>query len=1095
MWLGVLLAAAQVSLTQSAYSQETPPTNRPDVVDTGIKPDAFYFLDEFGNRVMLPGLTFEEIDRLLKSDSGYAPNATPYTFEGISITGSARETEAELAVTVKINVAATPGEYVAIPLSMSTFHLRGPADVTGVEESGMKWLEEGGSLLWVRADQPRKVEVIMRVVTRVGNDSGAGIEFRLPLAPTNISINVAGEGLSANVLGRGDEIVRTSSGEPGNTKVEIECTGGDFSLQWQKRDTALPSDQVLEVNSRHRVLWEDPQAPPAIAVEMEVQNRRGNIGPFEISLPMGAEILEPLQNNVSVQLATRDAGAGKILVTPNAAEPTGRVKFLIEYRLPAGDYTSDSPLKVLPIGVSNAVRHSGEVDVRINRNFRLRWLQSPSVRSAWRASTADPLDQRVYLFQFDRVPFELPLWLIAKQQRLRIEPEYTFRVDKQGVVLEAMISATGTALEGVPLLLDAPGWNISSVVDQVSGLRLDDALSEDGQGLELVLAELATNANSTVIVRWNATLAEPAENQQVQFRIPQIRSVDDRSILVVPAILNLTADDDLSVIADLEKSTGLTPQPADPSSLNNSTLNSGSRVQKFRLQPTDGLPVFEGYLVDKPVEASIEATVSASLIADDLQVVQDWSVVPSGNLKGQLPLRNVVQAFSLQHNGVTISVPVIWQIYVNDQLGLLRWTGEDHATLYADMLASLPCRIRMVATLSLPKAAVSEFENPEELIVDVRTPRSDLPGVRVVGAVPLSLSSSTEFDVSLVLDGGTSSESKDAYAFDSSSIRIHQRQQDNSSRLVVERALLRSEIGRSRRYDRLLCRVVGGDNNFFVSLHDSVFKNGVSDLAVRVYIDGVEANSFTIQNTRLSIPLSEAKESRLVDIRMWQSRQGGMIADFIEPAMQLPISTGKTFWDVVLPTDRHLIWSSSGSNELMLWRYSQLFVQRVATRTHAELLEWIGGPPPPESQGGNRYLLVSSDPSSLMFMEAGKPILWLLVSSIVLTISTLLFYVPRLRHPLIAVAAATLVAGMAWLVPDVAVISGQLFIGAFIVVAVMFGVRAILVRRPRATVMGGTGEISSVHSGTGRRNLSPAEPTSTRLHEAVTGSSAVGAPP
>jgi hypothetical protein len=766
------------------------------------------------------------------------------------------------------------------------------------------------------------------------------------------------------------------------------------------------------------------------------------------------------------------------------------VKFLIEYRLPSGDYTNDSPLRILPISVSNAVRHSGEVDVRINRNFRLRWLQSPSVRSAWRASTADPLDQRVYLFQFDRVPFELPLWLIAKQQRLRIEPEYTFRVDKQGVSLEGIISATGTALEGVPLLLDAPGWNISAVVDQVSGQRLDDALSEDGQGLELVLAELSTNANSTVIVRWNATLNEPGQNEQVQFRIPQIRSVDDRSILVVPANLNLTADDDLSIIADLEKSTGLTPQPAEPGSPNN-----GMRNQRFRLQPTDGPPVFEGYLVDKPVEASIDATVSASLIADDLQIVQDWAVVPSGNLKGQLPLRNAVQSFSLQRNGVTMAVPVTWQIYVNDQLGLLRWTGEDHATLYADMLASQPCRIRMIATLSLPKTSVTEFENPEELVVDIRTPRSDLPGVRVVGTVPMSLNSSNEFDVSLVLDEGSSSESKDVYASDSSSIRIHQRQQDNSSRLIVERALLRSEIGRSRRYDRLLCRVIGGDNNFFVNLHDSVFKNGVSDLAVRVYVNGMEASNFTIQNTRVSIPLTGESESRLVDIRMWQSRQGGMIADFIEPAMQLPISTGKTYWDIVLPTDRHLMWSSSGSNELMLWRYSQLFVQRVPTRTHAELLEWIGGPPPPESQGGNRYLLVTSDPSSVVFMEAGKPILWLLVSSIVLSISTLLFYVPSLRHPLIAVAAAALVVGMAWLVPDVAVISGQLFMGAFLVVAVMFGVRAILVRRPRATVMGGPGEISSVHSATGRRNLSPSEPTSTRLHEPVSGSSAVGAPP
>ena len=156
-----------------------------------------------------------------------------------------------------------------------------------------------------------------------------------------------------------------------------------------------------------------------------------------------------------------------------------------------------------------------------------------------------------------------------------------------------------------------------------------------------------------------------------------------------------------------------------------------------------------------------------------------------------------------------------------------------------------------------------------------------------------------------------------------------------------------------------------------------------------------------------------------------------------------------------------------------------------------------------ETQAGNRYLLVTSDPGSLQICEAGRPLLWLTIGGIVLGSAILLFYLPVFRHPLLLVAAGLAVAGLGWLVPALAVIAGQLMIAAMLLVAVMLGVRAVLSRRPRSTVLGGMPSGSSVQSGNGRRSVESkngngsantgGETPSLRLPETVTSGNAAGA--
>jgi hypothetical protein len=73
-------------------------------------------------------------------------------------------------------------------------------------------------------------------------------------------------------------------------------------------------------------------------------------------------------------------------------------------------------------------------------------------------------------------------------------------------------------------------------------------------------------------------------------------------------------------------------------------------------------------------------------------------------------------------------------------------------------------------------------------------------------------------------------------------------------------------------------------------------------------------------------------------------------------------------------------------------------------------------------------------------------------------VASLLIYVPTFRHPLTAVVGAIALGGLMLLLPDAAVIAGQLTLVAMLIVAVMSGVRHLLTSRRGDRVFGSSRE-------------------------------------
>lgn len=107
---------------------------------------------------------------------------------------------------------------------MGNFHRLAPPDVTGVDEYFMTLTPDGsGHLLLVKTDKQQEATLRMQVSARVVESSVARtLDFQLPDVPSKVDVDVDADSIEGEILGRGDEVLKTK-GNPGRaTKFLID---------------------------------------------------------------------------------------------------------------------------------------------------------------------------------------------------------------------------------------------------------------------------------------------------------------------------------------------------------------------------------------------------------------------------------------------------------------------------------------------------------------------------------------------------------------------------------------------------------------------------------------------------------------------------------------------------------------------------------------------------------------------------------------------------------------------------------------------------------------------------------------------------------
>ena len=1028
-----------------------------DALDSqGLPIRAFMFLSESDNVVLMPGLSWEEFERLSNPDSEVDVQQQSFSYQSLSIKGDADQERFEGEVVVRVLITPTQGQWIRIPLRMGNFHRLAPPEVTGVDEYFMTLTPDGsGHLLLVKTDKQQVATLRMQVSGRVVSGTAAKtLDFQLPAVSSKVDLSVDGENLKGNVVGRGDEVMKTTITSENVTKFSIDSGGGNYALRWGSSSRSR-DDGFKYAESRITVRWDSPQDPIIADVLLTVENVRGSIDSFQLRLPRGAIVLDsPRLGNGGQTIELGDPiqeGDNEIrdVIIPEE-ERQARIDLNFQLQLANNEASEDAPLKFHIAEVVGSLRHNGVIVVRTGSDYRLRWLSSPWVDRVVSETTEESTTSgRTYEFRFERASFELPLWLGEKGRQLRISSASQLTVYDSTANLDMIISIDGQVSEG--LKFNDAGWHISEIQNAETG-ELLDPFEENDRFMDM---KNVGNGDASQI-RILAELSLAPENGDVEFFLPTVTDTDGAA-RVQKATLDIISNGRAMLVVDLEASNGLTRRvpTGGEGSANSSTTS-------FQLQAQQQKPKIAGALVAQPPRISLASEATIELSGDQLRTSVNWTVTSSLDLEGKLPVRipDISSSIVLGENELAdgLADPIEntgerrtveegetpedvaraesknarqdepWVVIVNGAPASLKFLDGDRYELTSERLSMDTMEIEWRRVQDLTTAI------GDGVTVSVPLPSPGIPDVTVRGTMGVTLRGDTR--LGLVSADRQMQNRLDLITFPRDPLRLKLVSRLTSPQeLTVRQTVLRTVVGRNLRQESVHAKVQGG-GSFRVDLPSDAI-----DVSVQAFING-ERHAVMREDNTLTVLLPSDSQNHEVDLQVWMAHETPSSFATIEPLLRLPFGVGRVYWQIIAPLDGHVLWASPTLGRSMSWRFDRWKLYRQPSHDDRQLLELVGRtsiPSPP----GNRYLYIGSDLRSFEVVVVSRVVLWILIGSVVLFAAVVLTNFPKARHPLTAVVLAVVFGGLLAIAPDAAVLAGQFGIIALVLVVVMIAVRVL----------------------------------------------------
>ena len=1031
------------------------PQQKDGIDANGLPIRAFMFLSESDNVVLMPGLSWEEFERLSNPDSAVDSNQQLFSYQALTIKGDADAKRFEGEVTLRILITPSQGQWIRIPLQMGNFHRLDEPEVTGIDDYFMTLTSDGsGHLLLVKTDEQQEITLRMKVSARVVTSTIAKtLDFKLPSSPSAVELSVAAAGVEGEIVGRGDEVLVKKGVSGKDTKFLIESGGGNYSLRWGSSSRAKDAVDLLEVESRINVRWDSPQDPLIANFLLTVENVRGSIDSFQLRLPPGAVVLDSLRlgdSGQTIELGDPVLGREKEIrdVIIPESERGSRIDLNFELQLPNDNASEVNPLEFHVAEVVGSLRHRGVIAVTTGSDYRLRWLSSPWVDSV----LGEPGDEsvnsgRTYEFRFERASFELPLYLGEKGRQLRMTSNSLLDIYDSAANLDMTISINGQVSKGLLQFNDA-GWQIREIQNSETGESLD--LFEDD---DRFLNMRSVGNGDLSQIRILAELQLTPENGDVEFLLPTVTDVDGAA-RVQKATLEIESTGRSMLVVDLTASMGLTRGIVTGSEVSAAKSSKTS----YQIQTQEKSPKVVGALVALPPRISLASEANIELSGDQLITDVSWTVTSTLDLEGSLVVRIPDVSSSVasgEDDGLTEPVegdvgndgnqstddpsgaeelvdPNLeepWMVTVNEVPGKLKYLGGDRYQLISERLAMDTMEITWHRVQDL-NAAVGDGA-----VVSVPLPSPGALDVTIRGSMGVMLRGDQGFD--LVSADRQRQKRIDLVTFPRDPLRLRLLSRLTSpEELTVQKTVLRTIVGRNLRHESVHAKVQGGDS-FQVGLPADV-----AEVSVQAFIDGVRQTVRREENN-LVVLLPADREAHVVDLQVWIARETSASFSNIKPILRLPFGVGRVYWQIVAPSDGHVLWASPTLGRSMSWRFDRWKLYRQPTHDDRRLLQLVDATsvaPPP----GNRYLYIGSDLRSFEVVIVSRVVLWILIGSVVLLAAVVLTNIPKSRHPLTAVVIAVMFGGLLAIAPDAAVLAGQFGIIALVLVVVMIAVRVLI---------------------------------------------------
>ncbi|MEM6365050.1 MAG: hypothetical protein AAF745_11525, partial [Planctomycetota bacterium] len=786
--------------------------------------------------------------------------------------------------------------------------------------------------------------------------------------------------------------------------------------------------------------------------------------------------------------------------------------------------------------VAEAISGRATVAVTTSPGYRVRWQRRAGIEAMTGSATDDseiePLDagndsiSRV--FRLDRLPLTLPIWLSSQRQRNQID--VLARVQVRGSLPDVTpddFNENGESIDGRYLANDSYVDRVADLTLQIDGrgglvaqdLRIDPG---DWQITGLQSPTVATPIETIADDNWLAIDLDSASSQPVERLIltavrtwsVDISKAGATEALAIPRVVcvepsSVLRDVEIEVdsigqsqwIIDLPASSLV--QKTEISSLEIDDQRDGNQTNRYRLLALDGAWQLTGSLKQTPLELKLSGAIDLAGTADDWTCTSRWRVEPSIDLDGQLD-------FALGPAGGC-------EVSVDGQIASIQTLSKGRRRIISPMLSKGPHRIEIVVDnpLSIESPASSTMPaTPADDASTVLTPpirRSiaasrewsvTLPRLladRVRWSEPISLQlprsyrddagrpwQTTWLQPNLMRDWLAND--RDSIS-ESSAIQLSRIPPfdlalkssvvpDFNASVSIPRAWIRSVTSSQTRFEQLSARVRGG----------GLLRLGLDPAVIDASVEATH-NGRPIPIVRdrdgltLDLPDRSSGTSR-IDLRIWSTVRKHPWWSTVRPLIRLPIRSGWIYWDVVVPSDSHLVWAGPSLGRAMRWQREPMRMRREAMLSPKALDRWVKPTQSPQAKSvaaeitpdqpsfgsggfGNRYLFYGSDTQSLSMVAISRTSLWLITGGLIIALLSTLHLLPRWRTPTVAVALAIALIGLLVIAPDSVVLAGQLLMLSMIWVAVFYTIASLVSPKPRGRVLSGEEGLSAAGGDSG----------------------------
>ena len=1058
--------------------------------------EIFLLKDKNGKFVKVAtNLMLEEYLRMYNQQNQIdTPNTPPpFTIEETTFSGRATQTHALLTVAYRIRIVRdVSGQWTRVPLRLSQSVMRTAPDYAGSGSFFVTWDEKAGHVGWIRgaADSVHTLTLdIIRPLRKAGQITQ--LQLDTPLARgrfTSLVVPLSKAQFSP------PEIAVQTKPAPGNaTEFAFDFQGGDLQISWSANDqinSPVTTQYQATVATRYNVLGSKNMSAE---VDISIDGLGADVTSFEVLLPPSMQWVNTPTEEYRITVSgsqvspTGDplGARQRLLVVMNKPVAQTTIELQAIYQPTASAVNSDpavgsvfgdaneSMITFTGFEVLDTVKQSGSVLISSDVNWALWWHISGDVRRKNPADQEVPLDiggrSNVAFFEYYNLSYAVVGTIRPQVTQLQIAPQYYFKVATTEVRLEIELHCQYVGNGKYDLSIEHPDWEFDQVFQrQGESSTLVDFQATAGK-VDFSVSTLGDDAVGELVVVIRARrLTDSAMQQQdipITLTTPRIKAMGGASAAVKRSLATVAvqAADNVEMTPQLPKMKGLViGTRKDLDAFEN--IDSGQTPLVYRATPEheaqDSLE-FRGSMRIRQQSLLVS---SRSVIRLDEQFASflqtlDYQVDYEGIRQIVLQVPKIVRTnktlrvfmetsvVNSEQQTIISQKALPWSVITNPA-GFGGDIGEPQEPVVAvDLQSDVRGQVRIVLHFQqeLPQLLSDESQTVNfQLIMPVQQATTQLVRNSV------TVETQDVFHCQRVgKDWQLDRESQSGSAADLLNIfsTVETAKVPIAMRLRRDATLNATELQRywaqtiftdkgSRERIAMLIRT----NDVFVRLQlpeDISFDDDSLVVAIngqRVPLDQVVPN----RDRQLIVRLSSQRVEAEYRIEAWYTRTAVDSHRFLValPEIVGVRNSGRVYWQVVMPGDRHLFKSPAAMTAEYEWKWTGLWWSRFAALDQQSLEQWIGVEQQRMTTGSvNQYVFSSvGTVPSFEITSFQRWTLLLIVSAIVLVVGMVVMFVDWLHHPAtLMVLGGVLTTAAVW-IPELVLLIIQASLGGFLLI-------------------------------------------------------------